>query len=110
MESQPLTPNTNSRFNAVRGLARVMNHIIRISGTRFGVGLDPILNLIPIAGDAAGTAMSAYLLVTAVRMQVPKRVTAQMFVNISIDGVVGAIRVLGQVFDFIWKANRHYTD
>jgi hypothetical protein len=105
MESHVQPPNTKPPLDSARGLARVLDDLIRIPGTRIGVGLDPILNLIPIAGDAAGTAMSAYLLVTAVRMQVPKRVIARMFVNISIDAVVGAVPVLGQAFDFIWKAN-----
>ena len=55
--------------------------------------------------DAVGTAMSAYLLVTAVRMGVPKRIIARMLLNIGIDALVGAIPVLGQAFDFVWKAN-----
>jgi hypothetical protein len=105
MESHVQLPNTKLPLDSARVLARVLDDLIRIPGTRIGIGLDPILNLIPIAGDAAGTAMSAYLLVTAVRMQVPKRVMARMFVNISIDAIVGAVPVLGQAFDFFWKAN-----
>jgi Domain of unknown function (DUF4112) len=105
MQTQTHQPNTKPPLDSARGLARVLDDLIRIPGTRIGIGLDPILNLIPVAGDAAGTAMSAYLLVTAVRMQVPKRVIARMFVNISIDAIVGAIPVLGQAFDFFWKAN-----
>ncbi len=97
-------------LEAARGLARLLDDVVKIPGTRIGIGLDPILNLIPFAGDAAGTAMGAFLLVTAVRMNVPKRVLAQMFVNISIDALVGAVPFLGQVFDFFWKANRKNFD
>jgi hypothetical protein len=93
-------------LEAARSLARLLDDVVKIPGTRFGVGLDPILNLIPYAGDAAGTAMSAILLVTAVGMNVPKRVLARMLLNISIDALVGAIPMLGQIFDFFWKANR----
>ena len=92
-------------LDAARGFARLLDDLVKIPGTRIGIGLDPVLNLIPFAGDAAGTAMSAFLLVTALRMNVPKRVIARMFLNISIDAIVGAIPVVGQAFDFVWKAN-----
>jgi hypothetical protein len=92
-------------LQSARRFARLLDDLVRVPGTRIGIGLDPLLNLIPIAGDAVGTAMSAYLLVTAVRMGVPKRVLARMLLNIAIDALVGAIPVLGQAFDFVWKAN-----
>lgn len=92
-------------LQSARRFARLLDDLVRVPGTRIGIGLDPLLNLIPIAGDAVGTAMSAYLLVTAVRMGVPKRVLARMLLNIGIDALVGAIPVLGQAFDFVWKAN-----
>ncbi len=92
-------------LQSARRFARLLDDLVRVPGTKIGIGLDPLLNLIPIAGDAVGTAMSAYLLVTAVRMGVPKRILARMLLNIGIDALVGAIPVLGQAFDFVWKAN-----
>lgn len=92
-------------LRSARQFARLLDDLVRVPGTKIGVGLDPLINLIPIAGDAVGTAMSAYLLVTAVRMGVPKRVIARMLLNIGIDALVGAIPIIGQAFDFVWKAN-----
>lgn len=92
-------------LQSARQFARLLDDLVRVPGTKIGIGLDPVLNLIPIAGDAVGTALGAYLLVTAVRMGVPKRVLARMLLNISIDALAGAIPVFGQVFDFVWKAN-----
>jgi hypothetical protein len=92
-------------LQSARRFARLLDDLVRVPGTKIGIGLDPLLNLIPIAGDAVGTAMSAYLLVTAVRMGVPTRILARMLLNIGIDALVGAIPVLGQAFDFVWKAN-----
>jgi hypothetical protein len=100
------TQSVNSQTLApARQIARVMDNLIRVLGTNIGIGLDPILNLIPIAGDAAGTLMSAYLLVTGYRLGVPKRVLMRMMLNIGIDTVVGAIPFFGNIFDFVWKAN-----
>lgn len=101
---------TKDPLEGARNLARLLDDIVKIPGTRIGIGLDPILNLIPFAGDAVGTVMSAFLLVTALRMSVPKRVIARMMLNISIDALIGAIPALGQVFDFFWKANRKNFD
>jgi hypothetical protein len=98
--------STQHPLDTVRGIARIMDDVVKVPGTRISIGLDPILNLIPFLGDAAGTAMSTFLLVSAVRMNVPKRVIARMLLNISIDALIGAIPALGQIFDFFWKANR----
>ncbi len=99
------SPIISDQLQPVRRIARVLDDLIRIPGTNIGIGIDPLLNLIPVAGDAAGTVMSAYLLVTAVKMGVPKRILARMVLNISIDALVGVIPFVGQAFDFIWKAN-----
>ena len=88
-----------------RSLARLLDEAVRAPGTNFRFGLDPILNLIPIDGDAVGVSFSAYLLVCALQMRVPKRVIAQMFLNIALDAAVGAIPLIGHIFDFVWKAN-----
>jgi Domain of unknown function (DUF4112) len=99
------SPIISDPLQPVRRIARVLDDLIRIPGTKIGIGIDPLLNLIPVAGDAAGTVMGAYLLVTAVKMGVPKRILARMLLNISIDAAVGVIPFLGQAFDFVWKAN-----
>lgn len=88
-----------------RSLARLLDEVARVPGTNFRFGFDPILNLLPVAGDAVGVSFSAYLLVCALQMRVPKRVIALMFLNIALDATVGAIPLLGRVFDFVWKAN-----
>jgi hypothetical protein len=72
-------------------------------GWRFG--LDPIIGLIPIVGDLATTLISLYIIATAAQMQVPKSTLARMGLNIIIDSVVGAIPLVGNIFDFAWKAN-----
>ncbi len=102
---KPAAPGVSDPLQSMRRFARVLDDLVRLPGTKIGIGLDPLLNLIPFAGDAVGTVMSLSLLVTAVKMGVPKRVLARMVVNIGIDALVGAIPVIGQIFDFVWKAN-----
>jgi len=89
----------------LRKLSRLLDNAIAIPGTTFRVGLDPILGLIPGAGDFVGTALSAYIVVEAARLGIPRATLGKMVSNILLESVVGAIPLVGDWFDFAWKAN-----
>ncbi len=90
----------------LRTLSRVLDDLVRIPGTRFRFGLDPIIGLVPGLGDAVGAVFSAVILLAGVRMGAPGVVLLRMAGNIALDAIVGAIPVLGDAFDFGFKANR----
>lgn len=89
----------------VERISSIMDDKFRIPGTSFRFGLDPILNLIPIAGDVSGFVVSAALLYVMAKNGVSRKVLILMTINISIDAAVGAIPLLGQISDFYIKAN-----
>ena len=89
----------------LRQLSRLMDNLITIPGTKVGVGLDPILGLLPIGGDFLGIILSCYIVVEAARIGVSRATLGRMVVNIIVDGLVGAFPMLGDLFDFAWKAN-----
>ncbi len=80
-----------------------MDEEFSIGGYRFG--LDPILNLIPFAGDISGYIISVALIVTMLRHGASSKLAAKMMGNATLDALVGAIPVIGWVFDFTYKAN-----
>jgi hypothetical protein len=89
-----------------RRLSFLLDSAIRIPGTDLSIGLDPILGaLLPELGDALTAVLSLTLLGVAFRQRVPKLVMARMLINIAIDAVLGAIPVVGDAFDFAFKAN-----
>ena len=91
-----------------RRLARIawlLDNSIPVPGTRFRIGLDAILGLIPGAGDAIGVLLSSYIVREAARAGVPRVVLAHMAWNVAVEGVVGLIPLIGDVFDAAWKAN-----
>jgi hypothetical protein len=92
-------------LDALRRWARIFDSAIRIPGTQITFGLDPILGLIPGAGDVASPVFSLFFLWHGLRLGVPKVVLARMVVNVLIDAAVGAIPLVGDLFDFGWKAN-----
>ena len=84
-------------------LAHLLDSRFSVFGVRFG--LDSIMGLVPGIGDAAGLAVSAYLIGEGYRMGARKRTLARMGVNVLGDTVVGAIPLVGTVIDVFWKAN-----
>ncbi|WP_366657783.1 DUF4112 domain-containing protein [Fodinicurvata sp. EGI_FJ10296] len=93
------------RLRRLQSLARVMDSAVSVPGTRWRVGLDPIIGLVPGIGDAAGLAVSAYGLIEARRLGIPKSLMLRMMANIGIDAAVGAIPLFGDLFDAGFKAN-----
>jgi len=92
-------------FAAVSKLAYWLDAGIRIPGTSLRFGLDPILGLIPGFGDAAGAILAGWILVEAVRLGASRATVIRIAGNVALDAAVGAIPLLGDIFDFAWKAN-----
>jgi hypothetical protein len=89
-----------------RQLSKLLDSAIRIPGTDLRIGLDPILGaLLPELGDALTAVLSLSLLAVAYRERVPKLVLWRMLINVALDAIFGAIPLLGDVFDFAFKAN-----
>lgn len=85
---------------------RVLDSALAIPGTRVQVGLDPVLGLVlPGVGDAISGVVSLSVLFLALQYRVPSRVLGRMVWNVSVDSAVGAIPIVGDIFDFTWKAN-----
>jgi len=114
----PSSYNADERLRWVERIAHLMDSQFRLPGTRFRFGLDPLLGLVPIVGDLSTTAVSVALLLTMLRHGASGAVVVRMAGNILLDTVVGAVPVLGNVFDFAYKSNernvallrRHYAE
>lgn len=94
-----------SELRQARAIARLLDSGARIPGTGIRFGLDPILGLVPGVGDLAGAALSGFVVMQGARLGAPRSVVARMLANLAIDTLVGAVPVLGDVFDVGWKAN-----
>jgi len=93
------------RLRRLRRAAWLIDAALRLPGTRFRLGLNSLIGLPPVFGDAALVAISLYFVVEAARLNVPRRVLARMTLNIAIEFALGVVPVLGDVLDVIWKAN-----
>lgn len=99
-----------ARVARLRRLAVLLDDSIPIPGTRFRIGVEAIIGLFPGAGDLAGGAFSLYILLQAARMGVPRPLLLRMATNLVVDVVVGAVPILGDLFDAGFKANMRNLD
>ncbi|MBC7970349.1 MAG: DUF4112 domain-containing protein [Verrucomicrobia bacterium] len=95
----------HSTLQRLRTVTHLLDNAIAIPGTRFRVGLDPILGLLPGAGDFLGAALSVYIVIEAARFGLPQKTLTQMVSNLVLDSIGGSLPILGDVFDTTWKAN-----
>lgn len=93
------------RVEQLHGLARVLDSAFAIPGTRFRFGLDALIGLIPGVGDLIGAGLSAFILVQAARLGVPRSVMLRMGWNVAVETVLGAVPLAGDLFDAAYKAN-----
>jgi Domain of unknown function (DUF4112) len=87
-------------------LADLMDSAFPIPGTNWRIGLDPIIGLIPGLGDIISSAFSFLIVFAAWQRNLPKVTIARMVGNIAVDTLVGAMPLVGDIFDAAWKSNK----
>lgn len=90
-------------FRLATMLAHILDDQFSFFGFRFGI--DPIIGILPISGDLVSFLVGLYILWVGFIHQLPGERLAQMFKNLTIDLVVGALPVIGDVGDVVFKAN-----
>lgn len=101
----PFSGNTEQSVVRLEALARLMDGIFVLPGTNIRMGLDGIIGLIPVAGDVISGLVSSYLIWEARQIGAPKWLIARMVANTFLDTTIGAIPILGDAFDVLFRAN-----
>jgi len=102
------TLNTAERLatlKRIREFTYLMDSAFRIPLVNFRFGLDPIIGLVPGAGDLVSTAFSAYIIYLAARFRLPPQIFKQMVFNVALEAVVGTVPLVGDLFDAFYKSN-----
>ena len=97
--------DAGQRLEALRKLKRALDEAFRVPGTNIRFGWDPLIGLVPWAGDVLTALLSCAIVLQAHHMRLPRVVQLRMLLNVAIDLVVGAIPFVGDVTDVFWKAN-----
>ncbi|WP_254524892.1 DUF4112 domain-containing protein [Natrinema caseinilyticum] len=92
-------------LDRMQTVAHALDKGIRVPGTEFRFGLDPIAGILPGAGDSAAAVVSLYIVAESARMGVSRSTLLRMLAVVAVDAVGGSVPVLGVIFDAFWKAN-----
>ena len=101
----PIGRDPASVRKRVEGLEHLLEGLIKIPGTKQKLGLDVILDILPVGGDLVGAALGAYMVWEARNLGMSKGQMARMFGNVGIDFVLGLIPWIGAVPDFFFRSN-----
>jgi hypothetical protein len=99
-------PSCRERIARIDALATLLDTAFILPGTNVRFGLDALIGLVPGIGDVITTAMSLYIVHEARQLGAPRHVILRMVANVMVDGIVGAVPVVGDAFDVLWRANR----
>jgi hypothetical protein len=94
------------RIARIDTLSILLDTVLVLPGINVRFGLDALLGLIPGIGDVITTAMALYIVHEARQLGAPGHVIARMLANVALDGMIGAVPVLGDAFDVMWRSNR----
>lgn len=97
------TSSNEQKLGDVRSLSKLLDSKFSLGPVKFG--LDSLLGLIPGIGDSLGAVFSSFIIFKAWSLNVSGATLVRMILNTSIDGIIGAIPLLGDLFDIAWKAN-----
>ena len=83
----------------------VLDELVTIPGTSTKIGLDPIVGLIPVVGDAVAALVGGWVILEASRFGVPRIVLGRMLINLAVDLGIGALPLIGDIFDLVFRSN-----
>ena len=89
----------------VEALERLLEGLFVLPGTNRKLGLDVILDLIPVAGDTVAAALGAYMIWEARNLGMSKSQMSRMAGNVGFDWLLGLIPFVGAVPDFFFRSN-----
>ena len=97
--------DTEQSVARVEALARLMDGAFVLPGTNIRLGLDAVVGLVPVAGDMISGLISSYLIWEARQLGAPRWLIARMMANTLLDTTIGAVPVLGDAFDVMFRSN-----
>jgi hypothetical protein len=118
MPAQPMTANwmldelksaAPSRGDAIRRMefmAKLLDGAFAIPGTNQRFGVDAIIGLVPGFGDIVTTLLSSYVIWEARNLGVSRVALGRMAINLAVHATVGAVPVIGDLFDAVFRVNQ----
>jgi len=96
----------SERIARLEAIAALLDTAFIVPGTNIRFGVDALIGLVPGIGDLITTGLSLYLVHEARQLGAPRHLIVRMLGNVALDGLVGAVPLVGDAFDVMWRSNR----
>jgi hypothetical protein len=106
----PVGTDPASVRQRVEAMERILERLVTIPGTKQTVGLDAVLDLVPVVGDIAAAALGAYIVWEARNLGMPKWKIARMTGNVGVNwllGLASVVPVIGVIPTLLFRSNSY---
>ncbi len=93
----------DKQLQTARHLAKLLDSQFKVGPIKFG--LDPILGLLPGGGDLISLVIALYIVLIGIQLKLPTFQIIRMLINVGLDTLIGAIPIIGDIFDIGYKGN-----
>jgi hypothetical protein len=104
-DTLPVGRDPTSVRRRIEAMEHVLERLFIVPGIKRPIGLDVLLDIIPIAGDLVATALGAWIIWEARNLGMSKWQLTRMAGNVGVDTLLGAIPWIGAVPDFFFRSN-----
>lgn len=105
LDRLPVGRDPASVRRRVEAMERLLEGLFTVPGTKRRVGLDVILDMVPVAGDTVAAALGAWMAWEARNLGMSKGQVARMLGNVGVDWALGLIPFVGAIPDFFFRSN-----
>ena len=105
MSQMPLGRDAASVRRRIEAMEALLERAFALPGTNRRIGLDVVLDLVPVIGDIVAAAMGAWIVWEARNLGMSKWHVGRMAGNVGVDFLLGAIPWIGAIPDFFFRSN-----
>jgi len=89
----------------IEAMEKLLERMFVVPGINRPIGLDVVLDVVPVAGDVIAAVLGAWMVWEARNLGMPKWHIARMGGNVGFDFLLGAIPFVGAIPDFFFRSN-----
>lgn len=101
----PIGTDAVSVRKRIEAMEQLLERSFVLPGTRYPIGFDSVVGLVPVVGDFIAAAMGAYIVWEARNLGLPKWKLWRMAGNVAFDTALGAVPLVGDAFDLVFRSN-----
>jgi hypothetical protein len=89
----------------IETMERLLERMFVVPGINQPIGLDVMLDAVPVVGDLIGAALGTWMVWEARNLGMSKWQMARMMGNVGFDTLLGSIPFVGAIPDFFFRSN-----